>query len=319
MSKLVLNRDGGKTDEYGTHVVQQRLITGEVMEGLLVAANAAPDMGIRVQPGSMRIPTGTTPSNYWYEALVDTALPGELLTASTANATNPRRDLVVAYIDKSVSASTGVTNNSNNMLKLAIVTGTAAASPSDPNVSQIQASIGASNPYIILARLRISAGMTQITSSQIDDLRTIAGLSATQVSVPYMFSVYRTGAASYGTGTSKVSFDTEVLDTGNNYDAVTNFRFTAPVDGKYWFNAVAGVTLASGNVGATVLYKNGVLSKKGAQMVTSATFITLLPVSGLMPLVAGDVVEVYLTNGGPTASGVAGRDSCYFEGFFVSK
>ena len=33
MSKLVFNRDGGKTDQYGTHLARQRVFTGEVGEG----------------------------------------------------------------------------------------------------------------------------------------------------------------------------------------------------------------------------------------------------------------------------------------------
>src|SRR5215213_1889407 len=154
MSRLAFNRDGGKTDEYGTHLVRQRLFTGEVAEGCAVVANASPDMGVRVQAGTMRIPTGTAPSNYWYEAWIDTASPGEALTVTTANPSNPRRDLVVAYIDEGVTRSTSFTNNSNSVLKLAVVAGTAAGSPSDPNGAAIQSAIGASNPYIILARVR---------------------------------------------------------------------------------------------------------------------------------------------------------------------
>jgi hypothetical protein len=182
MSKLAFNRDGGKTDEYGTQLWHQRIWTGEVAEGCAVVANASPSMGVRVQAGTLRIPTGTSPANYWYEAAIDTASPGEALTVTTANPSNPRRDLVVAYIDKGVTPSTGVTNNSNNVLKLAVVAGTAAASPSDPNSSAIQTAIGASNPYIILARIRVATSASQITNSDIDDLRTMATISTSQLS-----------------------------------------------------------------------------------------------------------------------------------------
>jgi hypothetical protein len=134
-------------------------------------------MGVRVQAGTMRIPSGTAPANFWYEAAIDTASPGEALTVTTANPSNPRRDLVVAYIDKAVTPSTAVTNNSNSVLKLAVVAGTAASSPSDPTSSQITTTIGASNPYIILARITVGTGVTQITNSDITDLRQMMGVN----------------------------------------------------------------------------------------------------------------------------------------------
>ncbi len=58
MSRLVSNRDGGKTDQYATHLWHQRVFSGEVAEGCKVVANASPDMGIRVPAGTLRIPTG---------------------------------------------------------------------------------------------------------------------------------------------------------------------------------------------------------------------------------------------------------------------
>jgi hypothetical protein len=48
------------------------------------------------------------------------------------------------------------------VLKLAVVAGTPASSPSDPSGAQITTAIGASNPYIILARIRVGTGVTQM-------------------------------------------------------------------------------------------------------------------------------------------------------------
>jgi hypothetical protein len=166
--------------------VRQRLFTGEVAEGCQVVANASPSMGVRVQAGTMRIPTGTAPANYYYEAAIDTASPGEALTVTTANPSNPRRDFVVAYIDKAVTPSTAVTNNSNSVLKLAVVAGTPASSPSDPTGSQITTAIGASNPYIVLARIAVGTGVTQITNSDIADLRSMMTLADDQVRLTSM-------------------------------------------------------------------------------------------------------------------------------------
>jgi hypothetical protein len=135
-------------------------------------------MGVRVQAGTLRIPDGTPPANYWYDCIIDTASPGEALTVTNANPSNPRKDYVVAYIDKTVTPTTSVTNNSNNMLKLAVVAGTPASSPSFPNSSQINTAIGGStNPYVILASIDVAAGATQVTNANIHDTRLIVSLT----------------------------------------------------------------------------------------------------------------------------------------------
>lgn len=171
MSKLVFNRDGGKTDEFGHLLGLARSMQGEVIEGLLVAANGSPDMTVNVPIGTAMIPTSSGGTAYKYFVGLDAT---ESVTITTANPSNPRNDLIVMYVDIAVTASQSYTNNSNNMLKLAAVAGTPAASPADPSIANIQAAIGAANPYIILARVVVGAGVTQINSGNITDLRNLA-------------------------------------------------------------------------------------------------------------------------------------------------
>lgn len=174
MTRLVFNRDGGKTDEFGHMSAFARLFTGEVITGLTVAQNATPNMTVQVAYGMAMVPTGSGATAYVYLVGSDAA---ESVTITTADASNPRRDLIVAYVDKAVTPSTGVTNNSNNMLKLAAVAGTPAAVPADPSVSDIQTAIGATNPYIILARVNVAAATTTITTTNIDNISTVARLN----------------------------------------------------------------------------------------------------------------------------------------------
>ena len=169
MSKLVFNRDGGKTDEFGHLLALGRWLQGEVIEGLLVAANGTPNMTVNVSAGTGAIPTGSAGTRYPYFVGVDAT---ESVAITTANASNPRNDLIVMYVDKSITPSQSFTNNSNNMLKIVAVAGNPAATPADPSVAMIQAAIGsASNPYIILARVVVGAGVTQITAGNITDMR----------------------------------------------------------------------------------------------------------------------------------------------------
>jgi hypothetical protein len=86
-----------------------------------------------------------------------------------ADPTNPRRDIIVAYMDESVP-NTGVTNN-DGALKFKAVSGTPAGSPSDPSDPTIQSSVGAGNPYIKLARVTVPASSTTVVDANITDLR----------------------------------------------------------------------------------------------------------------------------------------------------
>lgn len=172
MTRLVFNRDGGSADEYGHLLALSRFMSGEVIQGFNVQANSSPNMTTKVQPGTARIPTGTSPSDYAYFVGIDTS-GGESVTHTTADASNPRYDLVVAYVDKGVTASSSTPNNPNNMLKLAVVAGTPNASPVEPNSAAIQSAVGAANPYIILARVLVGTGVTQVTTSNITDRRTL--------------------------------------------------------------------------------------------------------------------------------------------------
>lgn len=170
MSKLVFNRDGGKTDEFGHLLGLSRFLIGDVINGLAVSANGSPNMTVNVATGSAGIDVGSAGTAYKYFVGLDAI---ESVAITTANPSNPRNDLIVMYVDVAVTASQSYTNNSNNMLKLVAVAGTPAASPADPSIANIQAAIGAANPYIILARVVVGAGVTQINSGNITDLRAI--------------------------------------------------------------------------------------------------------------------------------------------------
>lgn len=174
MSRLILNRNGGSADEYGHLLAFNRSLSGDIIEGCQVQANGTPNMTVVVGQGSGRISTGTYPSSYGYFFGIDTTTgtpAGESVTITTANSSNPRIDTIVAYVDLSVTASTGSPNNPNNMLKLIAVAGTPAASPSAPTGSAIQSAIGGSNPYIVLANVLVGTSVTQINSGNITDLR----------------------------------------------------------------------------------------------------------------------------------------------------
>lgn len=131
------------------------------------------DMNVTVNPGTALIPTGTYPTSYDRMVAIDTG-GGETVAITTAPTSNSRIDAIVGYIDTSVTPSVSPLNNANLIFKLADVNGTVAASPSPPSAAQIQAAIGASNPYTIFAYVTVGTNVTQIVNSNITDMRGFA-------------------------------------------------------------------------------------------------------------------------------------------------
>ena len=107
-------------------------------------------------------------------------------SVTTANSANPRIDAVVIYIDTNVTASQAVANNENRT-KAVVVPGTPATNPSAPTPSQIKAKIGASNPYEVIAEIRVNAGTTTILDSVITDRRNPATLADGRINRAEMF------------------------------------------------------------------------------------------------------------------------------------
>jgi hypothetical protein len=304
-----------------------RLWVGDVVEGFQVVAAATANMTVQVKPGSGRITTGTYPASYGYLISHDTSA-NESVTIATANS-SPRIDYIVAYVDKAVAGSTVANNvnNTNNVLKFASVAGTPAGSPSVPTMSQIQAAIGAANPYIILAQIAVGNGVTQITNANITDKRVFVSpssgvvLPAGQLSNPYKFSVYTTTSPSTGAGgTIKVPFSAKTFDTNNNFDT-TNNRYVVPLSGYYQINIQVGIGSAgTGGSSEALFYVNGAYKKSSQRLAGSGDARTLPrhAISSLEYLNAGDYLEVFAFCS-ESRDVVIGANVTFFNGFLVSR
>jgi hypothetical protein len=126
---------------------------------LVVAQNGTPNMSVNVAAGRAFI-RGTQAAGSLQQGVYSFFNDGTVnLAISAANATNPRRDLVVAQVrDANYSGS-------SNDARLFVVTGTPAASPVDPAVPV---------DCLVLARVAVAANATTITNANITDLRTFA-------------------------------------------------------------------------------------------------------------------------------------------------
>ena len=136
-------------------------LSGEVADGLDVVAGSG--MNVTVNAGTALV--GRDPS---YSINV---IGTETVNVGAASPSNPINAVIVAYVDRNVAGDRSVTDNTNDAFKLKAISGAAASNPADPTNSAIQAAIGASNPFIILARVKKRAGATSISNNDIADLR----------------------------------------------------------------------------------------------------------------------------------------------------
>lgn len=112
---------------------------------------------------------------------------------------------------------------------------------------------------------------------------------------PVKFSAYRSSSQSLSSSAAKVLLDTELYDTGSNYDNATNYRFTAPVAGFYRFEGCILSTTNTGVYISTTLYKNGstfVQGQPGRQDSGSAAS-NGSSVNATLKLLANDYIELW--------------------------
>jgi hypothetical protein len=169
MSEFVGYRDGGKTSEEGfSRWIAQVLTSGVPTVGTstsfaVTQRGAGANMSVDIAVGDAMIPY----SSYVFHGFSN-AVFNRTITA--ADPSNPRRSIIVAYVDLAVVSS--ASNNNIGALKFLSVNGTAAASPADPLDATIQSAVGAGNPWVKLARVQVAAAASSVVNANITDLRT---------------------------------------------------------------------------------------------------------------------------------------------------
>src|SRR5947208_2089806 len=132
---------GGKVDQEGFLKHLLHLYSAGVSLGMNVAQHGAGDMSVDVSLDTVLSMAGAlipTSANVPYYGFMDAV---KNISVTTADPSNPRRDIVVAYIDLSLITSSST--NNLGALKFKAVPGTPAGTPTDPSGSTIQSSVGA--------------------------------------------------------------------------------------------------------------------------------------------------------------------------------
>lgn len=179
MATYVSFRDGGKTNEEGFLRPFAQLLSSL---GVMGSSDLAVSQRGAGANKSVDIAAGDAFFSYNGYAYYgwNTATVNDSSTVITDNSSgNPRIDAVVAYIDLTVVSS--ASSNNPNALKFKVVAGTPAGSPSAPDDSTIQSSIGAGNPFIRLANVAVANGFSSIVNANITDTRTLSGFGANSI------------------------------------------------------------------------------------------------------------------------------------------
>ena len=167
MTKRVFNMGGGAHSDAAYTAFENAAYGSCVANATSLAVSAGGGMSVRIAAGDGIISTPSSGKRIQSDAI-------ETVTISAANATYPRIDSVVVYIDSAVQPTTAVIDSVNGILKFAAVAGTPAANPTAPAESMIQAAIGAGNRYMVLADVKVPNGATSMNTATFTDRRKIA-------------------------------------------------------------------------------------------------------------------------------------------------
>lgn len=157
---------------------------------------------------------------------------------------------------------------------------------------------------------------TAFGTGAIPNAAVASGYSASKLDNPYKFSAYRNAAQNATSSFSKINLDTEIFDTGGNFNNSTTYRFVAPVNGFYQFNAQAS-TGATVTLWIASIFKNGVEYARGNKSFVSGNFGS--NVSDLIKLLANDYIELFvIANATVALEAGAGAPHPSMSGFMVS-
>lgn len=290
MANKVYNLNGGLYSGDAFTAFETRIASSN--NGSIVASpsdlkvSAGSGMNVAVSTGAGIIGNGALSG---VRFAIDAPVTVAVNAASTAN---PRMDSVVAYIDKSVSASTSVVDNTDlGIVKFKSVAGTPASAPTAPSTATIQSSIGAGNPYMVLANITVPKSSSAASSFTITDMR-VTPTSA----IITDNSITTEKLANKAVTSDKVNFTTFKFpipdySNGTSISDSTN-TWTAPKCG-----VVVAVLVADTANG----YKNATISVSGKVVAKSLwagpTGGYNLQVPAIVPVATGDVVKFSAADG----------------------
>lgn len=241
-------RDGCHTAEGDRQIFSALVCTegvSDVLDGSLQVTDGAAGLQVNVAAGRAFIQGDSVSDQGMYVVYNDAT---EVLTATTANPTNPRIDLVVARVRD--SQYTG----SDDDWILEIVAGTPAASPVAPALP---------STAIALAQISVLAGATTLAAGDITDLRDPFQLCTDEA----FLSIYRSTAISRAAGVESV-VNWNATEEATNTTLTSTNRMAGPA-GLYTVSTFIKYDGATGESTFLTLRKNSADNPAGGTELTS--------------------------------------------------
>jgi len=163
VSKKVFNMQGGKHSAAAYSELEKWMYGSVAANSASFVVSAGTGMNVNISTGAGLI-SDTIARRIATDAV-------ETATVPTASASFNRIDTVVAYIDTGVTPTTAVTDNTNDILKFAVVAGTAASTPVAPTGAAIISAIGAGKPYMVLYDVLVPQNATNTSGMTFTDRR----------------------------------------------------------------------------------------------------------------------------------------------------
>lgn len=296
MANKVYNLNGGLYSGDAFTAFETRIASSN--NGSIVASpsdlkvSAGSGMNVTVSTGAGIIGNGTLSG---VRFAIDAPVTVAISAASTAN---PRMDSVVAYIDKSVSASTSVVDNTDlGIVKFKSVAGTPASAPTAPSTSTIQSSIGAGNPYMILANVTVPKSSTAASSFTITDTRvtpTSAIITNNSITTPKL--------ADKSVTSDKVDFTKFKIpapgEVVQSYSNVKNAEKSFKMPSRGFFSCKTSIGIGD----YVYIYINGITV--AGQYYFGGASGSILQTYVMFPVGVGDTVRVVASGANSLAEGI---------------
>lgn len=317
MAKKVFNLEGGLHSAAAYSALENRAFGSCVGDAASFVVTPGAGMNLSISTGDGLIKVDNFNGRRIQTTTAETA------AVPAASASFNRIDTVVAYIDTAIAPTTAVIDNTNDILKFAVIAGTAAATPAAPTDAAIQAAIGAGKPYMALYDVLVPQGATNVAGVTLTDRRKV--LTVIDVANIPNLSIPAGKLAPNSVTPDKIDRTNwpQLQGTMSGLSPVptsasvrASYTVPAGATGKYRIQATFqwnqnGESVIKDYTGR--ILRNGSLLRETVWTALSTSYLNVQPAMAIVDLVAGDVIEFAVVRASPAGGSVSGASAYTIE------
>ena len=240
-----------------------------------VAANSAVVPPVSVTSNKVSVAIAAETAN---RVTADNALSNliSVLSVALSNEISDRKS-AVNVVSNALSNEISNRVSADNVLSAAInvVSNAASNATSIANAVSAKADTLSNQISVLSQQISVLSNQVSVLSNAVSVLSQAVSVLSNRLSVAIAgpaFAAVAASAQSVAFNTLvKVMMDTKEFDTNSNYDAVTNFRFTPTIAGKYFITASIGMIMEALKYLVVSIFKNGVEFQRFQFFITTAS------------------------------------------------